>query len=212
MRKHNLLGLFLLLLTAAYGISPAHAFSPIRFGIKGGIQTQSMKIQDLTWNDLSKSNNFGFQLGGMVQIPLGPIYLQPELVYSSARFKLSGELPKEFGSADACAKYSVNNIQMPVLVGMKLLFVRVFLGPSFTLMNDTSNKTDSGGVTVNATVTKPTVGFQVGAGVEIGKFNVDIRYDGQFKKPSMIFTQGTTYSTSMRTQMNSWQLNLGYFF
>ena len=56
------------------------------------------------------------------------------------------------------------------------------------------------------------VAFQVGAGVEIGKFNIDIRYDGQFKKPVQTFTFGKNYTETVKTKMNSWQLNLGYFF
>ena len=85
--------------------------------------------------------------------------------------------------SDVSAKYSVNTVQLPVLVGIKLLFLRVFAGPSFNLLTDTSNKSGKEGVSFNSSVTKSAVAFQVGAGVEIGKFNIDIRYDGQFKKP-----------------------------
>lgn len=49
-------------------------------------------MQGMNWNELSKSNNFGYQLGVMAQVPLGPVYLQPEIFYSSARFKLQGDL------------------------------------------------------------------------------------------------------------------------
>ena len=99
-----------------------------------------------------------------------------------------------------------------VLVGIKLLFLRVFAGPSFNLLTDTSNKSGKEGVSFNSSVTKSAVAFQVGAGVEIGKFNIDIRYDGQFKKPVQTFTFGKNYTETVKTKMNSWQLNLGYFF
>lgn len=85
-------------------------------------------------------------------------------------------------------------------------------GPSFNLLTDTSNKSGKEGVSFNSSVTKSAVAFQVGAGVEIGKFNIDIRYDGQFKKPVQTFTFGKNYTETVKTKMNSWQLNLGYFF
>ena len=44
------------------------------------------------------------------------------------------------------------------------------------------------------------------------KRQIDIRYDGQFKKPVQTFTFGKNYTETVKTKMNSWQLNLGYFF
>lgn len=129
-KKSLLIGSALLLL-AVLAAPDAQALSPIRFGVKAGIQTQSLKMQGMNWNELSKSNNFGYQLGVMAQVPLGPVYLQPEIFYSSARFKLQGDLLNPDGTmaeSDVSAKYSVNTVQLPVLVGIKLLFLRVFAG------------------------------------------------------------------------------------
>lgn len=188
-KKSLLIGSALLLL-AVLAAPDAQALSPIRFGVKAGIQTQSLKMQGMNWNELSKSNNFGYQLGVMAQVPLGPVYLQPEIFYSSARFKLQGDLLNPDGTmaeSDVSAKYSVNTVQLPVLVGIKLLFLRVFAGPSFNLLTDTSNKSGKEGVSFNSSVTKSAVAFQVGAGVEIGKFNIDIRYDGPIQETGADF-------------------------
>ena len=151
-KKSLLIGSALLLL-AVLAAPDAQALSPIRFGVKAGIQTQSLKMQGMNWNELSKSNNFGYQLGVMAQVPLGPVYLQPEIFYSSARFKLQGDLLNPDGTmaeSDVSAKYSVNTVQLPVLVGIKLLFLRVFAGPSFNLLTDTSNKSGKEGVSFNS--------------------------------------------------------------
>lgn len=188
-KKSLLIGSALLLL-AVLAAPDAQALSPIRFGVKAGIQTQSLKMQCMNWNELSKSNNFGYQLVVMAQVPLGPVYLQPEIFYSSARFKLQGDLLNPDGTmaeSDVSAKYSVNTVQLPVLVGIKLLFLRVFAGPSFNLLTDTSNKSGKEGVSFNSSVTKSAVAFQVGAGVEIGKFNIDIRYDGPIQETGADF-------------------------
>ncbi len=204
-----------LLLWSVFALTTAQAATPLSFGIRAGIQTQSMKMRGESWHDLSKSNNFGYQVGAMFQVPLGPIYLQPELVYSSARFRLHGDLmnpDNTLAEENASAKYSVNTVQFPVLFGIKVLFLRIFAGPSFNLMTDTSNKSGRKGVSFNSDVSKSAVAFQWGAGVDFGKFNVDIRYDGQFKKPVQTFTFGKSYTESVKTRMNNWQINFGYFF
>ena len=118
------------------------------------------------------------------------IYLQPEIFYSSARFKLQGDLLHPDGTmaeSDVSAKYSVNTVQLPVLVGIKLLFLRVFAGPSFNLLTDTSNKSGKEGVSFNSSVTK--VGRRIpGPGRRRNRqVHIDIRYDGQFKKPVQTF-------------------------
>ena len=58
-KKSLLIGSALLLL-AVLAAPDAQALSPIRFGVKAGIQTQSLKMQGMNWNELSKSNNFGY--------------------------------------------------------------------------------------------------------------------------------------------------------
>ena len=177
-KKILLISSALLLLTIA--MSPnAQALSPIRFGIKAGIQTQSLKMDGLRWSDLSKSNNFGYQLGAMIQVPLGPVYLQPEIVYNSARFNLNGNLLYSDGGIeqqDVRAKYAVNTVQLPVLVGIKILFLRVFAGPTFNLLTDTSNKSGKQGVS----------------------FNSSVRWGPEFGSASSTLTSATTVSSNAR--------------
>ena len=183
-KKILLISSALLLLTIA--MSPnAQALSPIRFGIKAGIQTQSLKMDGLRWSDLSKSNNFGYQLGAMIQVPLGPVYLQPEIVYNSARFNLNGNLLYSDGGIeqqDVRAKYAVNTVQLPVLVGIKILFLRVFAGPTFNLLTDTSNKSGKQGVTFPV-LTNPRLLF---------------RWVPVLKSASSTLTSATTVSSNVR--------------
>lgn len=206
MIRKTLFSLGCILTVTMFCLPPAQALSPIKFGVKAGIQGQGMTMDhNPTFSMLSTDGNLGYNVGVISRIALGPVYLQPELVYGSNRFRMHGP-------DNTSAKFSVKNMEVPVLVGFKLLFVRFMAGPTFNLLNETNVK--SGGnlpKAFNTDVHKSTIGFQLGAGVEFRGVNIDIRYGGQFKRPY----QNVTYGEQMqqiKTKINAWQINLGYFF
>lgn len=206
MIKKTLLALSFALAITIFCLPSAHALSPIKFGIKAGIQGQGMTLdRSKTFSSLSAEGNLGYNAGVMARISLGPVYLQPELVYGSNRFRMNGP-------DNSSAKFSVKNMEVPVLVGFKFLFLRFMAGPTFNLLNETNVKA-GGNLPQNFStdVHKSTIGFQLGAGVEFRGVNIDIRYGGQFKRPY----QNLTYGSQMEridTKINAWQINLGYFF
>ena len=112
----------------------------------------------------------------------------------------------------ATTKVKVNNIELPILVGWKIAFVRLFAGPAFTLMNDTGNKLKNTSAAINTELAKSLVGYQLGGGVEFGRVNVDMRYGGQFKKPELTVVKGEQQARTYKTSMNQWQLNISYLF
>ena len=193
-KKSLLIGSALLLL-AVLAAPDAQALSPIRFGVKAGIQTQSLKMQGMNWNELSKSNNFGYQLGVMAQVPLGPVYLQPEIFYSSARFKLQGDLLNPDGTmaeSDVSAKYSVNTVQLPVLVGIKLLFLRVFAGPSFNLLTDTSNRAKRGYRSTRASRSRPSHSRSEPASKSASSISISVTTDNSRNRCRLLPSAKTT--------------------
>ena len=112
----------------------AGAKGPIRFGIKAGIQSQSLHAsKDEVLGVFSADKDFGYQFGFVARINFPMLYIQPELNYAKHRFTMDME-------DGATTKVKVNNIELPILVGWKIAFVRLFAGPVFTLMNDTGNK------------------------------------------------------------------------
>ena len=111
----------------------AGAKGPIRFGIKAGIQSQSLHAsKDEVLGVFSADKDFGYQFGFVARINFPMLYIQPELNYAKHRFTMDME-------DGATTKVKVNNIELPILVGWKIAFVRLFAGPVFTLMNDTGN-------------------------------------------------------------------------
>lgn len=179
----------------------------IQFGIKGGIHSGSLKMLK---NDVagifSADEKVGYQFGIMSRINLAAIYLQPELVYSVTNFTLHAE-------NDASGKASVKNFELPILVGVKIPFIRIYAGPVFNLMNNTSNKSiKNSTAAITTDFIKSAVAYQAGVGVDLWKFNIDVRYNGQFKAPKQTISVGNTQAQEIKTRLNSWQLNLGYFF
>ncbi|MFV0530291.1 MAG: porin family protein [Flavobacteriales bacterium] len=169
-------------------------FAQIDFGVKGGLNFASVGDMDRyvssAFSSKASSNmKTGYHLGvwGRVALPIVGIYVQPELNYT--------HLKTEYGNN---ADYKLDKIDIPVLAGLKILGIgRVFAGPSFQyLIND---KLDINGVT-DVSSDDFTVGIQLGAGVELGKLGIDLRYDRGLNKTESKFANnlGNTYVIDSR--------------
>ncbi|MDD3108058.1 MAG: outer membrane beta-barrel protein [Alistipes sp.] len=198
--------LLLTLLLCGSGVSTLQAKGPIQLGIKAGLQSQSMHAsKDDLLGVFSADRDFGYQLGFVARFNLPMWYVQPELVYANHRFTMNME-------DDASTKVRVNNLELPILVGWKIAFFRLFGGPVFTLMNNTSTKMKSSSEAINVELIKSTIAYQLGVGVELGRIGVDMRYGGQFKKAEYSVMKGTQPARNYRMSMNQWQLNVCYMF
>ena len=89
------------------------AKGPIQFGIKAGIQSQSIHAsKDEVLGMFSADKDFGYQLGFVARVNLPMFYIQPELVYASHRFTMDME-------DNASTKVKIKNMEVPVLFGWK---------------------------------------------------------------------------------------------
>jgi hypothetical protein len=112
------------------------AFSQVKFGIKAGAETTSTPTYDFT---TGTSNNttiaelkdaaWGFHGGLFARIKLGPIYLQPEVVFASNTFdyNVTENAIKEVKSQ------TFNRLSIPVLIGFKLGPIRINAGPAASI-------------------------------------------------------------------------------
>lgn len=188
----------LLSLTAATASSQM-----IRLGVKGGLTMLSTDIDDVTnssgsqWTEF-KSKNMGWNLGLMarVNIPLTGLYVQPELIYNHAAYRM-------FDTSGKSSKIKYANIELPVLLGFKILFLRANVGPTFTLAT-----IDDGDL---FKVERPDVGFQAGLGVTVKKFAIDVRYHGYFNK-AWNDIKISDVGNKIKANDGYWGVSLGYFF
>ncbi len=163
--KRLLFGLILL-------IASAPAFAQLSIRPQIGYNSSSL-TED--YNNVSFGNDDGFQFG--VDLQMGErFYIQPGIFWESA----SNELKDEVNGNNS--SFKVNRIRIPVMLGYKffgpstdgIIDVRVFTGPnaSFAINKDLKqtaliSKNDFKGAIY---------GWNVGAGLDIAIFFVDIGY------------------------------------
>ncbi|UEG53714.1 PorT family protein [Mucilaginibacter daejeonensis] len=182
-------------------ITIAGAKAQASLGIKGGINLSKINRDDLT-----ESTVTGYQVGLYGRIG-NNLYLQPELYLGSRGGKFETNVAGGT-SATATSKVTFTTLNVPLLVGTKIvnagtINVRAMLGPvySYNLDKNTSAANNaSGAINDFGDYKNSTLGFQAGAGVDIGSINVDLRYEGGLTKINEKYGQ----------RANLWALSVGF--
>lgn len=154
------------------------AFTQVNFGIKAGLNTINVndEIINLNVNDFSfavDEAQYGFHAGIFLRAKLGPILLQPELVFNSDNVDYTFD-QGALGQSIVNQKY--RSVDLPVLVGIKLGPIRLLGGPvahyQFESIVDIREDIISEDIGSNVAL-----GLQVGGGFDIKKLTFDIRYE-----------------------------------
>ena len=162
----------LLAIMALFGLA-THAQSDSGFGIKGGLNYNGNGDFFDSAENASRSpdKNVGYHIGVFGKLG-NKIYVRPELVYTSTK--------SDYNEGDL----KLNKLDVPVLVGVKVIGpLHVFAGPAFQYILNT--KFD--GVTIDDIENDFSVGLHIGAGVNLGKLGVDIRYERGFSENEVNF-------------------------
>ncbi len=171
--------LLIAIIFVAYNTSNAQ----ISYGIKGGLNYNYASI-DFDNIDPSAviNSKAGYNLGGFlrVKIPILGLYVQGEPTYT----RLNAEITDKDGN-DA-TNLGSNRFDLPVLAGFKLAIFRIYAGPVMSWNLGSSVDKDDVEVVVNDAMS---VGGQIGAGVELGRIMVDLRYEGAIKHEMSIAGQ-----------------------
>jgi len=158
------------------------------FGVKGGLSYNSNgSLKDDTNAIIDNNGNgkSGYNVGIFGKIGLGPIYLRPELVYTKTT--------SEYILNSEAVDYKIARLDMPVLVGLKLIGpLSVFAGPAFqyTLTNDFK------GIEYQSIENDFTVGFNFGAAIELGRLGIDLRYERGFNSNEATFIDNNISSNT----------------
>ncbi|MCX6240112.1 MAG: porin family protein [Bacteroidia bacterium] len=156
------------------------AIGPFTIGLKAGlnsskITTDNFSATGYTYNDFKSDAKSGFNFGAFARFGT-KVYLQPELLYCIKNGQSSS------GSASQSLK--LKTIQVPVLLGFKLVnlkiaSIRAFTGPAMSIVMKSSSVTYAG-VTAGLFDTKNFKNniwdWQLGAGVDVGMITFDVRY------------------------------------
>ncbi|MGB3145224.1 MAG: porin family protein [Maribacter sp.] len=166
---------------ALFGWS-ASAQSGPGFGVKGGLNyAGNGDFFNSAENAYSSPDrNIGYHIGVFGKFG-DNIYLRPELIYTSTK---SG-----YDEGDL----KMNKLDVPVLLGIKVIGpLNVFAGPAFQYIMNT--KFD--GVTIDDVENDFTVGLNVGAGMNLGKLGIDVRYERGFSDNEITFINSNLTSLS----------------
>ena len=147
----------------------------LNFGIKAGLNygdNGEIELRDVvdTSEDIVRkdaSNRTGYHFGVFLRANITEnFYLKPELQYTLNQSSYSLEGQK--------LEYDVKKIDMPILAGVSVLGpIHIFGGPSlqYLLENDVER------IRLGDVKNDFTLGMQFGIGLQIKRFNADIRYE-----------------------------------
>lgn len=201
--KHFILAMMLLSGITAFGQNSS-------FGIKGGLNYGA--TGDLTTfsilgeGKVDSENKAGYHLGIFGKFEFAGIFLQPELVYT--------QLNSGFENNDLDARYDISKIDAPILLGINILGpLNIKAGPSLQYIIDDEFEANSDSFDLEDPENSVTVGYQVGAGLQLGNLGIDLRYEGAFQENEVV-SSADVQDAGFRidTRPKQWIVSLSYKF
>lgn len=204
MKKFFCTLLILAAITSSTQAQSLWSLSPIKFGVKAGINLTDVNVKNVASNVFGADAQTGYHIGLQSQIAIGPLFIQPELLFSSNKVEYSlyetGDHQYE--------TVNINTIDVPIMVGYKLGLLRLGVGLNFTLYD---NKDGSLFNTSSALSKESVSSFILGGGVNLGSITIDARYLRNINSQTQtIVMSDQTINPSV--SRSSYQLSLGYLF
>ncbi|MDF4221874.1 porin family protein [Maribacter sp. M208] len=137
------------------------------FGIKGGLNYNANGDYFESAGDAARNpdRNVGYHVGIFGKFGASKVYVRPELMYTKTKSDYDG------------SDFDMSKLDAPVLLGINLIGpLHVFAGPSFQYILET----EFDGVTIDDVENDFSVGMNIGAGVNLGKLGIDLRYERGF--------------------------------
>ncbi|WP_291962231.1 porin family protein [Maribacter sp.] len=137
------------------------------FGIKGGLNYNANGDYFESAGDAARNpdRNVGYHIGIFGKFGASKVYVRPELMYTKTKSDYDG------------SDFDMSKLDAPVLLGINLVGpLHVFAGPSFQYILET----EFDGVTIDDVENDFSVGMNIGAGVNLGKLGIDLRYERGF--------------------------------
>lgn len=194
----KLLLLFVVLICTAHFAS-AQLIPSFSFGVKGGVNLSSLSFSN---PDFSSSNRAGYLGGIYARVGGLGFNFQPELYITGKNVTIKNDAGLE-------NKVKFTSIDVPLLLGGKIgafgLGGRFMTGPlvSFKINDDQSTGQALGNAVRLNDIKNQNFAWQFGAGVDIRKISLDVRYELGLTK------QGYNDGNSS-TRINLFNVSLSY--
>ncbi|GAB2545694.1 porin family protein [Spirosoma aerophilum] len=218
-----------ILLFASILIMPALSFAQggFQIGVKGGVNLSKLSfgeflktgtngtgaptvnIDGQTFRN-SISDSFDSKTGTSFGIYMRfgrNLFIQPELLYSTR----AGQFSVIRNGQTEMVTVTTSSFDVPLLLGIKGGPIRVVAGPVVSFRVDDNQKLGQAlsqytSGTLNDAWSKAYYGYQVGGGLDIGSFGLDVRYEGNLSDIAQIQDSQGKFSQRLK----SWQLTLAY--
>jgi hypothetical protein len=174
--KKIFLGLLMMVSTLSY--------AQFELGIKTGISSTDLTPKSILinngGNDLTltiEEANYGFHLGLYTRVTIANIFIEPAFLLNSTSvdYKLTEEI-FDSGVLTSIRTETYNNLDIPLMVGIKLGPFRVQGGPvAHIFLNSSSELTEISGYAQK--FKDASYGLQGGIGLDILKVRLDLNYE-----------------------------------
>lgn len=179
-------------------------FAQFTIGPKIGFTMSKLSTNIEDYSDEAKS---GFQFGAFARFGKKKLYIQPEVMFATK----GGTIVRD--ADELKAKINLNTVQIPALVGFKLLNLkvvnfRIMGGPAISIVTNKEISTDENWT--EDLITEDNIkdgiwNFQLGVGVDVLMFNLDVRYEFGLNN-IWEATGGQDYDM----KNNLWNISLGW--
>jgi len=183
------------------------------FGLRGGVSSTFITTDDIITSEYSIESlneaTIGFHAGLFSRIQLFSLFIQPEFLFTSTSNNI--EITDLIGGGLPVIKKQIfNKIDIPFLAGYQFGPARVELGPvASIIINSKSELKDITGY--EEKFNKATYGYQIGFGLDISEFVIDLKYEGNLSKlGDGIYIGGVERSFDSRASQVI--ISLGFFF
>lgn len=158
------------------------------------------------------SSHFGFHVGGFARVTVKNLFFQPEVLFNTKGHDYT--VYDIDGNLQEVLQDRFSTLDIPLIVGYKFSSLRFQAGPvgSMTLTNrnemvDYFQEQED----LVSTLEGFNWGWQAGLGLDISKFMIDIKYEGNFQSVGNDITiDGNTYNFDGRA--NRFIVTFGYSF
>lgn len=162
----------------------------LRIGIRAGVSTTDLHPSELQIFDTGgaqrlnlalKDARYGVFAGVVIRAQIHKFILQPEVIFNSNRVDYAVQDLQDSSLTSLIKSEKYQYLDIPVLLGVKFGPLRLQAGPvGHVYINSSSELTDIEGY--DEKFDQFTFGWQGGLGLDIWKFMIDVRYEGNFNK------------------------------
>ena len=180
----------------------------VELGLKAGTSTRNITTQQMP--GVGFHSRTGLHTALMGRISFGSFHIQPEILYTTSAYWL--DFTSSAGTSRA--KVRTKTWDFPLLIGKRFFHImRAQIGPVFDLMTNNTVKLERG-VMPEVITTRAMMGYMFGLGADFHqrKINIDLRYNGAFKRSVQSIMVGSDPAFSVKTGMKNWMISVGYMF